>query len=104
MIHKLIYDSVLQTTKQALKMGANEGLILFLKVFFYPLYGFVLFINIDNVKGWLLMGLAILSWAAHFDYNRKRRKQILREKEYDLLEREREKRKRDREEQRQQTN
>lgn len=92
---KLMYASVLQTTSKVRKMAEAQALLSFLKYILSAYYGYVLFINIDNAKGWLLTALAVAMGALKVYFMYKKGRQALREKEYQLWELEREKRKRD---------
>jgi hypothetical protein len=91
-----IYASLLQTTKQVIKMAEAQALLSFLKILLGSYYGYILLDNFYNIKGWMLTALALTAGIVHIYFKIKKGKQALREKEYQLWEMEREKRKRDR--------
>lgn len=93
---KLIYVAVLQTTKRVIKMAEAQVVLTFVKFLLGSYYGYVLFINIDNVKGWILIALAAVMGVVKIYFSIKKGQQALREKEYHLWEMEREKRRKDR--------
>jgi hypothetical protein len=97
-MRKLVYASLLQTTKQGLKMAESKAILFLLNLIGIPLYGYTLFINIDNLKGWVLTGMAVCMGALKLYFMYKKGRQALREKEYQLWELEREKRRKDRQE------
>lgn len=96
-MNRQISDSVLQTTKLARQMAEASLAKLLFQIIGGGYYGYVLFINIENVKGWILICLAVVYAVINIDYKRKINKQKIRETEYRLWELEREKRRKDKE-------
>lgn len=95
---KVIQNSVLQTTKHVVKMAESKAIIFILNLIGIPFYGYTLFINIDNIKGWVLTAVAAAYGVARVYFYIRKSKQALRREEYQLWEMEREKRKKDRQE------
>lgn len=98
-MQKLINASVLRTTKRVVKMAESKAILFLLNLIGIPLYGYTLFVNIDNVKGWVLTAMAVCMGLLKLYFMYKKGRQSLREKEYQLWEMEREKRRKDRAEQ-----
>lgn len=85
-MRKLMYVTVLRTTKQSLKMAESKVIITILNLVLYPLYGYTLFINFDNIKGWILTALAVVFAIVRIYFYVVQKKQAIREKEYHLRE------------------
>lgn len=101
-MRKIVYDSVLQTTKQARKMAEITALKLVCQLILGGYYSYVTLLNIDNIKGWVLIAIAAVSGfgfgIAKLYFYIKKEKRIARREEYELAEMERQKRIKDRQE------
>lgn len=67
-------------------MAESKIVMAILNLIGIPLYGYTLFINIDNAKGWILSGLAILYGIFRlYFYVRKQSNSIIREQQDKIL-------------------
>ncbi len=91
-MQKLLNATILRTTKQVIQMAESKAILFFLNLIGIPFYGYTLFINLDNAKGWVLTGLAIVFICARIYFYIKKSNQALRKAEFELKEMERQER------------
>lgn len=92
------YATILQTTKSVIKMAQVKAVITILNILTGSYYGYIMFVNLDNIKGAVLLFFLIVYGGVNIYFRWKKGNQAIREKEYQLWEMEREKKKKDRQE------
>jgi hypothetical protein len=82
-----VHDNLVRSNNQrANRMAESKIVMAILNLIGIPLYGYTLFINIDNAKGWILSGLAILYGIFRlYFYVRKQSNSIIREQQDKIL-------------------